>query len=135
MDFALTEEQQDLTGLIRQIFEDRMQLPHLKAIDGSEEWFDRDTWAELAKANLLGVAVPEEHGGLGMGFLEICLLLQQQGRTVAPIPLLHGLLAALALSEFGTAEQKERLAPFVAGEGFGTLALQEYGAEPNRPAA
>jgi alkylation response protein AidB-like acyl-CoA dehydrogenase len=135
MDFALTEEQQDLTGLIRRIFEDRSDLPHLKAIDNSDEWFDRDTWAELAKAGLLGVAVPEADGGLGFGFLEVCLLLREQGRTVTPVPLLHSLVSSHALATFGTERQRANLEAIVAGTGFGTLAMQEYGAAPEQPVA
>ncbi len=89
MDFTLTEEQNELRGLARQILSDRMDLGLLRALDDSTDWFDRDTWAELAKANLLGVALPESVGGLGFDFLEQCLILQEQGRAVAPLPLLH----------------------------------------------
>ena len=84
MDFTLSEEQQELQGLAKQILGDRMVLTHLRELDSSEDWFDRETWAEFAKANLLGVALPEDIGGLGYGFLELCLILQEQGRTVAP---------------------------------------------------
>ena len=92
MDFTLTEEQEELRGLARQILSDRMDLGHLRALDESTDWFDRDTYAELAKANLLGVALPESVGGLGFGFLELCLILQEQGRAVAPMPILHSLV-------------------------------------------
>ena len=88
MDFTLSEEQVELQGLAKQILGDRMVLTHLRALDNSEDWFDRETWAEFAKANLLGVALPEDIGGLGYGFLELCLILVEQGRTVAPLPLL-----------------------------------------------
>ena len=60
MDFALTEEQEELAGLAGAASSsDRMALQHLKERDRSDDWFDRDTWAEFAKANLLGVALPE----------------------------------------------------------------------------
>ena len=86
VDFTLSEEQQELQGLAKQILGDRMSLTHLRELDNSEDWFDRETWAEFAKANLLGVALPEDIGGLGYGFLELCLILVEQGRTVAPLP-------------------------------------------------
>jgi hypothetical protein len=57
VDFSLSEEQQELQGLARQILSDRMTLPWLKELDSSEEWFDRETWAELAKSNLLSIAL------------------------------------------------------------------------------
>jgi acyl-CoA dehydrogenase len=134
MDFTLTEEQQELQGLARQILGDRMTLRHLRELDDSADWFDRDTWAELAKANLLGVALPESVGGLGYGFLELCLLLQEQGRAVAPLPLLHTLVsAALPVAEFGTDEQREDLRKIVNGDMVSTAALSEIGTSPMEP--
>ena len=49
-------------------------------------------WAELARAGLLGVALPDEHGGAGLGFLELCVLLEQAGRAAAPVPLVPTLV-------------------------------------------
>ncbi len=86
MDFALSEEQQELAGLAARILEDRMDLQHLKARDRSEDWYDLDTWREFAKANLLGIALPESAGGLGLGFVDVCMVLREIGRNVAPLP-------------------------------------------------
>jgi alkylation response protein AidB-like acyl-CoA dehydrogenase len=134
MDFTLTEEQTELQGLAKQILGDRMTLRHLRELDESADWFDRDTWAELAKANLLGIALPESVGGLGYGFLEVCLLLQEQGRAVAPLPLLHTLVsAALPVAEFGTDAQREDLRKIVNGDMVSTAALNELGTEPDDP--
>ncbi|MGZ4801512.1 MAG: acyl-CoA dehydrogenase family protein [Acidimicrobiia bacterium] len=134
MDFTLSEEQQELQGLAKQILGDRMVLTHLRELDSSEDWFDRDTWAEFAKANLLGVALPEDIGGLGYGFLELCLILQEQGRTVAPLPLLHTLVSvALPIAEFGTKEQREELRGVVSGDTILTSALNELGTPADEP--
>ena len=135
MDFSLSDEQQALQGLARQILGDRMTPARLKEVEAGPEWFDRETWAELAKANLLGIAVPEEHGGLGYGFLELCLVLQEQGRTAAPLPLLATLvMGALPIARFGSAEQQARLLPgVVSGLVVLTAALNEVGAPPSRP--
>ncbi|HEX5095318.1 MAG TPA: acyl-CoA dehydrogenase family protein, partial [Acidimicrobiia bacterium] len=73
MDFAFSEEQEELRGLAAQILADRADLQQLKARDKSEDWYDRDTWSEFAKANLLGIALPESAGGLGLGYLDLCL--------------------------------------------------------------
>src|SRR5260370_34066451 len=67
MDFALTEEQEATRDLARQILTDRETHEHLKEIEAGGEGFDRDTWAELAKAGLLGIALPEDAGGGGRG--------------------------------------------------------------------
>ena len=82
MDFALSEEQQELAGLAARILEDRMTLPHLKERDRSDDWYDLDTWREFAKANLLGIALPETVGGLGFGFLDLCMVLREVGRLL-----------------------------------------------------
>src|SRR5262249_60740212 len=86
MDFALTEEQQATRDLARQILTDRETHEQLKEIEAGGEGFDRDTWAELAKAGLLGIALPEDAGGSGLGFVALCPLLEEAGRTLAPGP-------------------------------------------------
>ena len=103
MDFALTEEQQELSGLAARILEDRMTLQHLKLRDRSEDWYDLDTWREFAKANLLGIAIPESQGGLGLGYLDLCMVLREIGRNVAPLPAIPTLVsAALPIARYGT---------------------------------
>ena len=111
MDFAFTPEQEALRDLARTICQDHATHERLKAIERDPDWFDRELWAALAKANLLGVALPEEVGGSGLGLEELCLLLEQVGAAVAPVPVWPTLvLGALPVAEFGTAAQRERLA-------------------------
>ena len=57
-------------------------------------WFADDVWAELGQADLLGIALPEADGGGGYGILEACLIAEQVGRTVAPVPYLSSIVAA-----------------------------------------
>ena len=131
MDFALSEEQQELAGLAARILEDRMTLPHLKERDRSDDWYDLDTWREFAKANLLGIALPESAGGLGMGFLDLCMVLREVGRNVAPLPMIPTLVsAALPIARFGNDTQGAMLSKVAAGEVLLTAALHEYGTEP-----
>jgi acyl-CoA dehydrogenase len=108
----------------------------VKEVEGGADRFDRALWAELAKANLLGIALPEAVGGSGFGIIELCLLFEQQGRRVAPVPLLPTLvLGALPIVEHGTDEQRAAWLPgVVAGEVVLTAALAELGAaDPTRP--
>ncbi|MDQ1374669.1 MAG: 3-oxocholest-4-en-26-oyl-CoA dehydrogenase beta subunit, partial [Actinomycetota bacterium] len=100
MDFALDEEQRAIADLAGRIL-DEQQASSEKA------------WAELAKANLLGLCLPEDVGGSGYGFVEACILFEQLGRTVAPVPLLPTLVSALAIAELGTDEQRRRWLPGV----------------------
>ncbi len=135
MDFGLSEEQSALVEALRGILESRMTMARLKEIDADPEWFDRDTWGQLAKADLLGVTVPENQGGLGYGILDACVLLQEVGRTVAPVPFLHTVVSGvLPIAEFGTAEQQSKWLPGVVdGSVVLTAALIENEAEPEAP--
>ena len=91
------------------------------------EWFDAALWNELAKANLTALALPETVGGGGCGLFEACLVLEEQGRHLAPVPLLPTLLCGgLPIAEFGTREQQERwLRPVAEGGAILTAALHE----------
>ena len=134
MDFSISETQQELTGLARQILSDRMTMTHLKAVERSDDGFDRDTWTEFAKANLLGICVPESDGGLGLTFTDLCLMLREVGRFVAPIPAVACLVSAsMPCVEFGTPEQRAWMQSVVNGEFIGTAALQEYGTDASHP--
>jgi alkylation response protein AidB-like acyl-CoA dehydrogenase len=137
VDFSFSEEQQAAGDLARQILEGQVTPERLKEVEAGQEGIDRRTWSELAKANLLGIALPEDCGGSGLGFLSACILLYEVGRTVAPVPVLASVvMGALPVAEFGTPEQKERLLPgAISGELILTAALVEPGAgsDPLRP--
>ncbi|MGI8795463.1 MAG: acyl-CoA dehydrogenase family protein [Acidimicrobiia bacterium] len=135
MDFGLTEEQEATRDLAKQILEDRVTHERLKEMEAGGESFDRETWAELAKAGLLGIALPEDVGGSGLGFVALCLFLEEVGRTVAPVPVLPTVvLAALPIAEFGTDAQKQQYLPgVVAGDSVLTAALVEVGTDPLHP--
>jgi alkylation response protein AidB-like acyl-CoA dehydrogenase len=131
MDFSFTEDQEALRQLARTIFDDHCAHERLKAVEATPEWFDRTLWSAIATANLLGVALPEDVGGSGLGFLELCILLDELGRAVAPVPLWPTLvLGALPVDAFGSAAQRTRLLPGVAaGDAILTAALIEAGAD------
>jgi len=138
MDFSFSEDQEALRQLARTIFDDHCTHERLKAVEATPEWFYRSLWAELAKANLLGVALPEDVGGGGLTFFELCVLLEEQGRAVAPLPLWPTLvLGALPIDHFGSAAQRKRLLPGVcSGETILSAALVENGCdEPGTVAA
>src|SRR5882724_1266862 len=102
MDFSLTDEQRALRELGAKILGDRATLERLKAIERSEAGYDRELWADLAQAGLLGAALPEGLGGSGGSFVDLCLLLEEQGKRVAMIPLVSTLVsAALPIARFG----------------------------------
>lgn len=138
MDFSLSEDQQSLKELALKIIGDHATHERLKTIEASPEWFDRKLWEELARASLLGVSIPEEYGGGGLGFFELCLLVESTGRHCVPIPVYPTLvLGALPLAKFGSVELKARHLPAVAaGTRILTGALVDTRSEdPLRPAA
>ncbi|MEE9609184.1 MAG: acyl-CoA dehydrogenase family protein [Myxococcota bacterium] len=137
MDFSFSEEQEEVRNLARKILEDLATHERLNEIEASADGIDRQLWKELAKANLLGLGLPAEFGGSELGYLTVCVLLEEIGRTVAPVPALATLvLGALPIAEFGSAAQRSRLLPGVVnGDLILTAALQEAGSDdPARPA-
>ena len=129
MDFTLTDEQLAVRDLAAQILTERATPERVREIEATDDWFDRDLWAELARADLLGLALPEAHGGGGFGLFEVALILEQVGRAVAPVPVLATVvLGALPLAEFGSDAQQAAWLPGVAsGEVVLTAALSEGG--------
>jgi alkylation response protein AidB-like acyl-CoA dehydrogenase len=99
----------------------------------TELGFAEEDWRELAELGWAGLAVPSEHGGQGLGMVELAVTLEQMGYALAPSPLLSNTLASLLLTAAGTDEQKrDFLAPIASGERRATLALFDAGtrAEP-----
>ena len=131
MDFSFSEEQESIRQLAREILAAEAPIERVKAAERTDPWLDDALWKQLAEANLLGIAVPEEHGGMGMGFAELCVLLEEVGRAVAPGPWIPTLVAsALPVAEFGSAGQREAWLPRVArGEATLAMALRDDGSE------
>tara|TARA_R110002049_G_scaffold66364_2_gene173251 strand:+ start:7383 stop:8534 length:1152 start_codon:yes stop_codon:yes gene_type:complete len=117
MDFNFSDDQNAIRELAYQIFTDRSSDDFLLAFSRTDETYDETLWQMLAEQGLLGVAIPESAGGTGFGLVELCLVLEEQGRRVAPIPLYASLvLGGLPIAEFGTEAQQLRYLPAL-GEG------------------
>jgi alkylation response protein AidB-like acyl-CoA dehydrogenase len=137
MNFGFTEDQEALRGLAAQIIGDHATHERLKQIEATPEWFDRELWSALARADLLGVALPADCGGGGLGLVELGVLLNSVGRYCAPIPAWPTLvLGALPIAEFGTPAQRRQLLPSVVkGETILSAALVDtLSEEPLAPA-
>ncbi|MEZ5501277.1 MAG: acyl-CoA dehydrogenase family protein [Halioglobus sp.] len=115
MDFSFNDDQIAIRELAHQIFTDRASDEFLLTFSRSGETYDDILWRTLAEQGLLGVAVPEEAGGSGLGLVELCLVLEEQGRRVAPVPLYASLvLGGLPIAEFGSQAQRQRYLPALA---------------------
>jgi alkylation response protein AidB-like acyl-CoA dehydrogenase len=114
MDLALTPEQQELRGLAREIFTARCTDDRLREVEAAPDRHDPELWAELARANILGVGVPEALGGIGGGIIEACVVLEEAGRVAAPVPLWPAMAGAMAVAR---ADSEDHLASYAAGGG------------------
>ncbi len=130
MDFGFSETQRDVQQLARKILGEQVSAETLAQYDEfAAERFDRGLWQQLADAGLLGVAIDQAHGGMGLGFFELALLVEEAGRVVAPLPLIpHAVSAALAIQQFGSEAQRAALLP---GAADGSLQLSAALAETN----
>jgi alkylation response protein AidB-like acyl-CoA dehydrogenase len=118
MDFSYSEDQRSVRELARKMLEEMATHERLKEVKATPERVDRNLWRELAKANLLGVAIAEQYGGNGGGLTELALLMEEIGRAVAPVPVYPTLvLGALPIAQFGSEALKAKwLARVAAGD-------------------
>ncbi len=136
MDFTFTPEQDEAAALAARILKDRATNERMRAVEGDGSRFDRELWAELGRAGLLGLWLPEEHDGAGLGLLELCRVLVEVGRTVAPVPLAAHGPAARVIAEHGSDAQQAAWLPD-AGTGSRVLTAavaEERSFAPSRPA-
>jgi alkylation response protein AidB-like acyl-CoA dehydrogenase len=115
MDFNFSDDQNSIRELAYQIFTDRSSDEFLLAFSRTGETYDDTLWQTLAAQGLLGVAIPEAAGGTGFGLIELCIVLEEQGRRVAPVPLYASVvLGGLPIAEFGSEAQQQRYLPALA---------------------
>ncbi len=130
MDFDLTDDQQTIAAVARQVFENRTTPGHLTELEAGDVRYDGSLWRELAAADLLGISLPESVGGSGRGFVELALLLAEVGWNVAPVPVYATLLlGADTIARHGDDAQRESYLPAVIN---GTSLLTAGLAEPGR---
>lgn len=127
MDFTLSDEQSAVEEAARGIFDGIVTPERVQKVEESADRFDRDLWSELAGAELLGLAVPGAYGGGGLGMVEVALVLEAQGRVVAPVPLwATTVLGAMPIAEFGSESLRAALLPgVVSGSTVLTAALTD----------
>jgi alkylation response protein AidB-like acyl-CoA dehydrogenase len=125
--FQLTDEQQQLRAMVRDLATDRGSAERVRQVMLEEGGFDASTWRELAELGLVGLIIPEEHGGAGASFLELSIVFEELGRRLVPVPLLSALLGTTAIQHAGSAEQLGAHLPAIAAGGT-TVALSHLDA-------
>ena len=132
MNFEFSDEQKALASEARRFLAAKCPTTAVRAVLEGPQAFDRDLWKGLADQGFLGVAVPEDYGGLGAGYLELCVIAEEMGRAIAPVPFSSSVfLATEFLLVAGSDAQKAAWLPkLVSGATIGTFAA----AEGNGPA-
>ena len=118
MEFDLSEEQKQLEASLRGFLADRLPMQRRRAIAAAGNGYDSDLWAGLVAQGIAGLAVPERHGGAGLGILDAAVAAESLGYHAAPAPFAASLvMAPLALVASGTeAQQREWLPKIATGE-------------------
>ena len=127
MDFGFSPEQEMLRATARKFLENECTSGFVRARMEEPAGVTDEFWAKLAEQGWLGLVYPEEHGGSGLGFVDLTVLMEEMGRVVMPGPFLSTvLLGGLAIREAGSpAQKKEWLARIAAGRARTTLAWTE----------
>ena len=125
MNYSKNEDQVATTALASQILSDKLGDDYWRGIENVQGVYDAGIWQAIADAGLLGLGISESQGGCGFSFLEACLVAEEAGRYLAPVPFVESLaMVGMPLSLFGSEAQIERyLRPMLAGEICLTAAL------------
>ena len=129
-DFGLSAEAEMIRDTVARFADERI-APLAEAID-REDRFPRELWIEMGELGLHGITVPEADGGLGLGYLEHAIAIEEVSRASASVGLSYGAHSNLCVNQiarWGTPEQKARYLPkLISGEHVGALAMSEPGA-------
>jgi alkylation response protein AidB-like acyl-CoA dehydrogenase len=128
MNFAFSEEQEELRKSARRFCEEQFSSQVVRRIMETESGLDRELWQRMAQElGWQGMIIPEKYSGLGFGYIELIVIMEEMGRAVVAAPFFSTVcLAANALLLAGTEEQKQELLPGIAdGSRIATVALTE----------
>lgn len=127
MNFDFSDDQKMLRDQARRFLTEKCTAKTVRKVFESDAGHDAALWKQIAEMGWHGTAIPENYGGLGLGYLELCVVAEELGRALAPVPFSSTVyLFAEALLAAGSEEQKKKYLPKVAGgELIGTFARAE----------
>src|SRR5262245_15807842 len=130
MNFGFSEDQDLLRAAARDFLARECPMAYVRRMMDDARGFEDAQWGKMAELGWLGLAVPEAHGGAGLGFIDLVVLLEEMGRVVLPGPFFStAVVAAPTLAEAASpALQAEWLPGLATGRARGTLALLEHSA-------
>ena len=127
MNFEFSEEQLFIRDQARNFLSQESSAEVVRGVLDTDAAFDSALWQKIVDLGWTAMAIPETYGGLGLGFLELCVVAEELGRSLAPVPFSSSVyLATEAIKAFGSEAQKQHYLPkLAAGELIGTLATSE----------
>jgi alkylation response protein AidB-like acyl-CoA dehydrogenase len=126
MDLGLTEEQQMLREFARDFLEKECTEAYVRDMEEDATGYLPEVWRKMAEQGWMGLMVPEQYGGAGMGFLDLMVLIEEFGRAIVPGPFITSSVSTIALLEAASDAQKQALLPGIAsGDKIWTLAHTE----------
>jgi alkylation response protein AidB-like acyl-CoA dehydrogenase len=127
VNFDFTDDQQAIKSTANEMLAARFKPERVRELAEAER-YDEDSWKEMSELGWAGIFIDEDHGGQGLGIVELVILMEELGYALAPVPFLSNAAAGLALQFAGTDEQKERWLPGIAsGEARGTVGVVRDG--------
>src|ERR1700709_1891978 len=133
MNFDFSDDQKHARAEARKYLAEKVSPKAVREVLDGKAAYDKELWKGLAEMGFLGVAIPESYGGAGAGHLELCVVAEEMGRALAPVPFSSTVyLAAEALMLAGSGAQRQKWLPKIAsGDAIGTLALFEGKGNPS----
>ena len=128
MHMKLTDEQVQLQDGARRFMDEQCTMEFVRQMEASELGFSREMWKRMAELGWLGIDLPADSGGLGLGTLNLTILMRELGRHICPSPFLStAVIAGDAIARAGTEEQRAQYIPqIVDGETVIAFAYQEF---------
>ena len=126
MDLGLSEEQELLKNSARDFLEKECPEEHVRAMEEDDKGYSPDLWKKMADLGWHGLMVPEEYGGSGFSYLDLCVLVEETGRALLPGPFIPNQVAAAIILAAGSEDQKKKYLPKLAdGSAIFTYAYTE----------
>jgi alkylation response protein AidB-like acyl-CoA dehydrogenase len=123
MNFDFSDDQQAIKRTAKDLLADRFKLERVREL-AEAGTYDEEAWKELCELGWPGIFVDEQYGGQGLGIVELIILMEELGYTLAPVPFLSNAAAGLMIQAAGSDEQKQRWLPGIAsGEARGAAGL------------
>jgi alkylation response protein AidB-like acyl-CoA dehydrogenase len=129
MDFGFSEEQEMLRSSARDFLSKEAPMTYVRKMMDDERGYTDELWRKMAELGWMGLILPEAHGGSGLDFVDMVVVLEEMGRAVLPGPFFSTvILAGIAITEGGSADQKAKYLPKIAD---GTLKATLAHLEPS----